>query len=351
MAQPLPIMVSLNKLWKPILLLSGISLLLYQALAGEAMEQWSLLAQGMMQKQSLGYGILFFLLIFLNWWVESLKWHLLAGVHLPALSLGQAWKSVCLGISLGMITPGRIGDYGGRVLALGTKKAWQLVGSNLLGSLLQLTVLMVLGLASLYTLLPSLPLPFALSLDVLKGWLVFFIVLGILWVSLPKWAVFHPMTAKIKQKIGTKIQGLNVVKLYSWGSLLTVVGLTVTRALIFALQYYLLLLFVGAKGGLVYFLMVWVVFLLQTLSPLPALVEWFVRGEIALLCWSALQLSAPQILTATYTLWLGNLLLPGLLGFFYLSNQSIVLPYDAIPDKIDKLKFSSVFKWRRPHRF
>jgi hypothetical protein len=344
-------MAALSKLWKPILILGGISLLLYQALSGEAMEQWSLLAQGMMQKESLGYGILFFFLIFLNWWVESLKWHKLAGVHLPALSLGQAWKSVCLGISLGMITPGRIGDYGGRVLALGTEKSWQLVGSNLLGSLLQIIVLLALGLASLYTLLPNLTLPFALSLDVLKGGGVLFTIMAILWLGLPRWAVFHSMTAKIKQKFGTKIQQLNVIGLYSWGSLLSVVGLTVTRAFIFALQYYLLLLFVGAKGGLVYFLMVWVVFLLQTLSPLPALVEWFVRGEIALLCWSALQLSAPQILTATYTLWLGNLLLPGLLGFFYLSNQSIVLSYDATPDKIDKLRFSSIFKYRRSQRF
>jgi uncharacterized membrane protein YbhN (UPF0104 family) len=311
-------------------------------LEGEAKGQWNSIGHLCLQKQSTPYLLTFAVLIFLNWWIESLKWKILARVHLPTLSLGLAWKSVCMGISLGLITPGRIGDYGGRVLALGPSKGWQLLGSNLLGSLLQLMIIFALGLGAAYILSSKISLPFGVYHPSLPRFLMVILLFGIIFWSLQKTTWVQDIFEKIKTNIGTKIVRLNVIGLYSYGSLLAVVGLTLTRVSIFAVQYYLLLLFVGAEGGVVYFLMVWVVFLLQSLSPVPALVEWFVRGEIALLCWSTLELSVPQIFVATYTLWLGNLLLPGILGFLYFSKYSINYPNDSTPNKIDKPQLTFV---------
>jgi len=50
-----------------------------------------------------------------NWFLESLKWKKLMKSFLN-ISIKDAIKAVLVGVSFGVVTPARLGEYGGRVL-------------------------------------------------------------------------------------------------------------------------------------------------------------------------------------------------------------------------------------------
>jgi hypothetical protein len=59
------------------------------------------------------------------------------------------------------------------------------------------------------------------------------------------------------------------------------------------------------------------IFLFQTFIPLPPVIGFLARGEIALLVWSPFEIDPTLILASTYTLWLINIVLPSILGLFF----------------------------------
>jgi len=80
----------------------------------------------------------------LNWAVEALKWrHFLA---LPCrLSLRRALAAVLAGITLSLITPNRLGDYGGRALLTPSPHRWRAVAATAWSGYCQLAVVVLGG--------------------------------------------------------------------------------------------------------------------------------------------------------------------------------------------------------------
>src|SRR5690606_3930899 len=61
------------------------------------------------------------ILMFLNWFTESLKWQYLC-LQIQPISITKALQSVFCGLAWAVFTPNRIGEYGGRVLFLMPRK-------------------------------------------------------------------------------------------------------------------------------------------------------------------------------------------------------------------------------------
>ena len=57
------------------------------------------------------------LLMFLNWSIETIKWKILID-KIQAFSFFNAFKAIFAGITIGIFTPNRVGEIGGRVLFL-----------------------------------------------------------------------------------------------------------------------------------------------------------------------------------------------------------------------------------------
>jgi hypothetical protein len=84
-----------------------------------------------------------------NWALETLKWQGLMRVYGP-LRFGRAFAAVLSGVTISLFTPNRIGEYGGRLLALAARLAWGAVISSLLGTWIQWAVLLAGGVAGMY---------------------------------------------------------------------------------------------------------------------------------------------------------------------------------------------------------
>ena len=85
------------------------------------------------------------LLMPVNWWLESWKWQRLLKPFWK-ISLLQAYKAVAAGITLSLFTPNRVGDYGGRILAVPAKHNWHAVIATMAGNVAQMLALFTGGL-------------------------------------------------------------------------------------------------------------------------------------------------------------------------------------------------------------
>ena len=90
-----------------------------------------------------GWLITAVLLVPLNWGLETQKWRELMH-RIEAIPFGLAYKAVLAGVAFSVITPNRIGEYGGRILMVKAEK-WQTVVATLVGSFSQIIVLMGAG--------------------------------------------------------------------------------------------------------------------------------------------------------------------------------------------------------------
>lgn len=252
-----------------------------------------------------------------NWWLEALKWKRLLQ-PIEKLSTAKAMKAIFCGLTLAFFTPNRVGDFGGRVLILKSANRAQGIALTLLGSWTQLIASLSLGIlgASMYlisfkvesqALWWGLLLPFGI---LLIGFWVFLYHLKWLnrWFSKNKW--FNRYQAYINPVINCSVLDLNYLLL-----------LSALRHLTYSGQFLILLLGFGimaAKSQL--FILILTIYLVQTIIPSIALIELGVRGKLALHFLGTLSISAIGILSATYLLWMINLLIPAVLGAILLIN-------------------------------
>lgn len=86
-------------------------------------------------------------LVPVNWGVEAWKWWRLAR-HLEPVSFRRSFRAVLVGLTLGFVTPNRVGDYAGRIIELKSRRL-DALGAVFLGRYGQLVVTVLAGTAGL----------------------------------------------------------------------------------------------------------------------------------------------------------------------------------------------------------
>lgn len=302
---------SVLKVTISILVFAGLYL---QILArGELSELWTAFAAG---RTSYNYIFLAgaLLLLPLNWGVEALKWqYLLKGIE--CISFAKAMKAVLAGVSLAIITPSRIGEYGGRIWYLRQGLRLKGIVVTIVGSIGQITVTLIMGGAGLffYFFISGFPryIPSWLAMAVLFLYIVLslflFFRLGWLGVVLQRWPLIHS-----RQKW---IRAVRVFTYYGHKKLLGLLLLSAARFAVYALQFALLLnffhvsvpLFEGA-------LLSSAVFLGQMMLPVPAIAEFGTRSGLSVFIFGTFSASPLPLISASLALWLINLALPAFFG-------------------------------------
>ena len=94
------------------------------------------------------------LMMFLNWFLESLKWRFLIS-KIEKVSIQRSIRAVFSGITVSAFTPNRVGEYGGRVFCLEKADRIQGVLITVIGSIAQLLTTIIFGLIGIL-LLPNL---------------------------------------------------------------------------------------------------------------------------------------------------------------------------------------------------
>lgn len=254
------------------------------------------------------------LLMPVNWLLEGWKWHLLHR-HFSKWPVRRTIRALLVGITLSIVTPNRVGEHGGRMLAGPRGEAPQILCSSLLSSGCQWLAFLLLGWPALiYTAADWWHWPARSSYAVAAAPL-FGLILGYRYLSInmfPRW-VRYPLV-RLKRRLGA-------VKFWL---ICAATGIACSRFAVYCLQFYLLLQGLGLPlhpfSGLAG---VAAIFTLQAGIPMPPGVGMLTRTEFGMLLWGDSMESTTIVLLASTLLFVINLILPALAGLYFLTLTRI----------------------------
>jgi hypothetical protein len=270
-----------------------------------------------------------FMLMIVNWGIESLKWQFLIS-KIEKISFLKSFEGVLAGVSVSLFTPNRVGEWFGRVFILEKSNPWKGVFITMVGSFSQLLVTIIIGS---FCLLFYIPIYFK-ELSIYSNYLYYGIVLLSVVIIITLLLVFLNITAipafvshMIKRRFIHFNEYFSVISQFTTFELTTVLLLSFLRYCVFTLQFYLFLMAFSIQIPLLHGLMIIsVVFMIMTAIPTVTLLELGVRGSVSLYFiglyferFSSLNEKVNLgILSSSSALWLVNLAIPAILGTFFI---------------------------------
>jgi len=258
-----------------------------------------------------------------NWLIESIKWKTLVE-KFQSFGIKKSIYSVLSGVSMAIMTPGRIGEYGGRLVGINPKNRPNAILGNLISSLSQNIINIGLGLLMALLFFNSymeiqqgvfLSLLFASVLVICALLLAYFRIdlLDGLLAYLPQY--------KWVEKIRRSVSSFSIMNTQS---LFYILGLSLLRYTVYLSQYVLLIFFFGVTDQVIPAILgVSTLFFLQSNLPLPPALSVLARGEMAIFLWSVFTSNVLGIIAATFTLWIINLVVPAVLGGLVISQAKL----------------------------
>ena len=255
--------------------------------------------------------LLLIILIFINWGFEALKWQILAK-KIESISFSKAYQSVLVGLSLGFITPANVGDFAGKIWYLKSKNKSETVGTILLGNGIQFYVSLIFGVISYLIIWQK---NISIIDQIIFGLLIFALILGIIIYSM-RFKIIGLLQKKLWLK---KYRNhINALVLFNSREISTLFLWSILRYLTFSLQFVLMLWLFEVKINLIYLWAVsCLIFLFKTIIPaINFISDLGVREYTAMHFFSLFSVNISAVISATFCLWLLNILLPVIVGSF-----------------------------------
>lgn len=266
--------------------------------------------------------------MFVNWGIETRKWQLLVN-HVQKFSFARALKSVLSGCSVTMLTPNRIGEYGGRILYVKEEYRIKAISLTLVGSLSQLLVTMVMGCIGLLYLrylshnnnrlgkvLPEFwgDVLIYLSIGLTVLLLLFYLRLG--------WLVRTLEKVSSLQKV---VNHIRVLDEFDDKNLLQILFLSFIRYLVFVIQYVLLLQVMDINISLLLcFWLLSIFYLVMAVAPTIGFIDLPIRVSASWAIFKAFTTDELGVGTASLGIWLINIVLPAIVGSLLILSVKIV---------------------------
>lgn len=270
------------------------------------------------------YGLLVFatLLMPVNLVLEALKFNLLLNdlPHRKALTLRTGLRRVLAGLSVGIMTPNRVGEYAGRMAGALPGERSSIVSATLLGGIAQWIPLLVGGGLAALSFYTTSTLQGAWLAPVLWASLLVLTCFGVSYLYLPaaiRLLTKLPLLARLAERLETQSQ-------FSGSARGGALGFAIARYSIYLTQ--LSLAFAAFGMDLPAFELVAgtaILLLAQAFIPLPSVVQALARTELAVLIWSA---ASPNVLglgAASLFIFVLNLGLPALVGLVIILRTDV----------------------------
>lgn len=264
------------------------------------------------------------LLMLVNYGIEARKWQILMRQTQP-YSLWMAVKSVFAGCSITMLTPNRIGEYGGRILYVEPENRIKAIPLTILGSISQMLITFAMGIGSLtffllsgqsYTKKIFAYLPVEATELLILLLLVFTVGLYLIYINegalLKKLERFRPMKKLLD--LMRLLEGFKKKELWR------LLSLSFFRYMVFTAQYLLILQVMGVHLPLA--LAFWVIavfYLLMAIIPTIGFTELPVRAATSAGLLGIFNNNVLGIQAASFTIWLTNIILPALIGSIFIT--------------------------------
>ncbi len=265
-----------------------------------------------------------FLLMVLNWGIESLKWKWLIA-RAESIRFGKAYQAVLGGLAVSIFTPNRVGEFLGRVFILRKTDPLKAILLTIVGSFSQLLVTIVLGtLAYVFYAPRYLPLLMSDSTWLVRGFsLTLLTASAALIFVFFNISVLHRISILIPSKYSLRIRdSIDAIADCPKPLLAKTVLLSTLRYLVFSFQFYLALRLMEVNFTLFQCMMVIpVIYLALAAIPTVALTELGVRGSVSVFLFGLIagnngldSAATLAVVSASTLIWLINIAVPSLAG-------------------------------------
>lgn len=263
-----------------------------------------------------------FILMFANWLTEVFKWRLLLK---PRIEIGfkRAFASVISGVSLGAITPSRLGEFAGRIFYLKDQDKIFGTVASFTGGFAQNIVTIFTGLLCMifyimifdHQMLVEDPLMFylifILSVVVIILLLLVYLNLSYFIDKISHWKIIKRFEDYLPHTADWSSKDLGLVFIYSF-----------IRYSIFSTQYLLLLYIFGIDIPIQeQMIKIGLIFLLTSFIPSYSVSDIANRGSVSMAVFNNPSMDL-AVAAASLILWVINLAIPGLIGNFLLIKES-----------------------------
>ncbi len=243
--------------------------------------------------------------------LEAYRWHRLVRRLAPEVRFAETLSAVLSGYPLGLVTPGRLGDYAGRAFYLRYSAKWELAALTFAERMATLACSLVFGLAAL--------VPFLITrTDVPKLAWATVLWTGLLGAAFFVYLLLHPRIARrilaliLPQRFADHLAFLDAFDRHDARSLL---ALSTLRYGIFSAQFvFLVFAFAPSADWLMAAGGVALVFFAKSAIPSFTLADLGIREGAAVYFMSALGIAAAAAFNAAFLLFCINLLLPSAVG-------------------------------------
>ncbi|GAB4282683.1 MAG: hypothetical protein Kow0068_07380 [Marinilabiliales bacterium] len=262
------------------------------------------------------YFVLILLLMPINWSFESIKWKFLIK-NIKIISFPESLKAVLCGITASMITPNRVGEIAGRVFSVKNKRK-DVLFSTVTGSISQLSITIIFGLAGLILFFYLFPDKTILSDLYRIGLIILFIIL----IFITFYLYFN---IKLIDKLLKKIKwfhkihnAASILSAYNRKELLVVLLFSSIRYMIFVMQYKLLFSIFELETSLIEtYIIISATYLISSLLPSFTVVEFGIRGSVIIFFTEIFYADYTGAFISSVFMWLINLAIPAIIGSYF----------------------------------
>jgi hypothetical protein len=283
-----------------------------------------------------GLFLLLLLMMGLNWLLEALRWKWLIR-DIRHISLVQSLKAVLSGIAIGLLTPKRIGDVGGRCMMMKPENRYQGLLAFGLGSLLQSGVTLFFGILSVLVILPGEMLIHQQKVTFLLLGVSLGLLLILLIAKLPS---IKPLLMKIPG-LRKGHRSLDYLERQDISHIIKIFLIGMIRYMVFSTQFVVLLYLFGTPVSAFHaYVAIGLMYFLITFIPVSSLAELGIRGSIAAFTFGFYTSHTEGAILAASGLWIINLALPALAGAWIIgfTKNTIGMPslapiFQSLPRK------------------
>lgn len=256
---------------------------------------------------------LIIILMFVNWSLETIKWQYIIS-KLEKLSFSKALMAVWSGVTVGTVTPNRIGEFAGRIMFLKPENRKKAASLTLFADLSQFICTIMFGLAGITILIGTNALQKNINLSptyTIVTAVTILILLLLIYFNINS-IVFFLQRGKVLRKLITNFIPDEPINLKAKT---VVLALSIFRYLIFSFQFYLALKIFDIDISLFNsFVATSSMFLAIHILPNIALAEPGVRVSFSVIFIGLFTDNIAAIGIASLLIYLINVLIPILIG-------------------------------------
>jgi hypothetical protein len=255
-------------------------------------------------------------LMLLNWFIEALKWQYVTR-KLIDISPWQAIESVFCGLTWAIITPNRIGEYGGRIMYLPNRKRIHGFFAMVIAGFSQNLVTNILGLTGVLWFIYNYMFNYVGNLYF--ACIVVFVVVFLFFFLLFYFNIGLMVKLLNRVKFIKKYHRFfSIMERYHTSELLNILWFSVSRFAVFTLQYYLLIhLLLPQIPAFSIVMMVFTFLIIQSALPSLDIFDVGVRSLTATQLFAYITSQQLAVVACVSLIWLINLIIPAVIGCFF----------------------------------